>query len=122
CLLGKGEGSARNYCLWVEAGTRIVMFQQHNDVWFQVKSKRGVTDGAWTHVAATVEGSKATLYINGQKDGELIRAKPASTPASPLGIGWACYHVAFRGVLDDVRVYRRALSADEVQGLVEQAR
>ncbi|HEV3029600.1 MAG TPA: LamG-like jellyroll fold domain-containing protein, partial [Planctomycetota bacterium] len=94
CLLGKGEGPARNYCLWVEARTRMVMFQEHNEIWFQVKSKLGVTDGVWTHVAATVEGSKATLYVNGLKDGELIRAKPALTAASPLGIGWACDHAS----------------------------
>ncbi|HLY75815.1 MAG TPA: LamG domain-containing protein, partial [Planctomycetota bacterium] len=122
CLVGKGEGPARNYCLWVEAKTRMVMFQQHTEAWIQVKSNLGVTDGAWTHVAATVEGPKATLYINGVKDGEVMRPQPVSTPASPLGMGWACDHATFRGVLDDVRIYRRALSADEVRGLVDQAR
>jgi hypothetical protein len=122
CLLGKGEKQTRNYCLWLEGNTRHVMFQEYGAATINLKATQPVQDGAWTHVAATVEGARATLYLNGVKNGELGRGAPAATPASPLGMAWACDHGTFRGLLDDVRIYRRALSADEIRALVEQAR
>lgn len=122
CLLGKGEGRERNYCLWLEGNTRMVMFQQFGDAAVNLKTTRLVEDNVWTHVAATVEGGKATIYVNGVKDGEEARKGAASAKPSPFGMGWAVDHGTFRGSLDDVRIYRRALSADEVRALYEQSR
>jgi hypothetical protein len=69
----------------------------------------------WTHLAATWSRSRLRLY----RDGVLVssRRAPARIPASggPLRIGgnrlrgeW------FKGLIDDVRVYDRALSAGEI--------
>jgi len=122
CLLGKGEKQERNYCLWLEGNTRCVMFQQYGAAAVNLKSSAGVPDNTWTHVVATAEGAKATLYLNGVKNGEMPRGGTASTPAFPVGMGWACEHGTYRGVLDDIRIYRRALTADEVRTLYEQGR
>lgn len=119
CLLGKGEKQQRNYCLWLEASTRQILFQQYGDAAVGLKSQAAVPDGAWTHVAATVEGAKATLYINGVKDGEQARKGAASVVNFPIGMGWACEHGTFLGLLDDVRIYRRALSAGEIRALAD---
>ena len=69
-----------------------------------------------------IDGTKAILYVNGVKDGEQPRAGAASVVSSPVGMGWACEHGTYRGVLDDVRIYKRALSADEIRSLVEESR
>jgi hypothetical protein len=122
CLVGKGEKGERNYGLWLEKDTRILMFQQYGGANVNLRSRAGVADGTWIHVAATVEGAKATLYINGVKDGEAARNGAAVTPAVPVGLGWACDHGSFKGILDDIRIYRRGLTADEVRALAEQAR
>ncbi|HLY12620.1 MAG TPA: LamG-like jellyroll fold domain-containing protein [Planctomycetota bacterium] len=122
CFLGKGEKQERNYCLWLEGNTRNVMFQEYGAAAVNLKATKAVSDGVWTHLAATVLGSKATIYVNGVKEGEVDRKGAASTPRLPIGMGWACEHGTFRGLLDDVRIYRRALSADEIRALVEQAR
>ena len=73
--------------------------------------------GAWTHLATTYENGTMRLYVNGQ----LVASNssvPASQPSSgPLRIGgtsiWASE--TFDGLIDDVRIYGRALSAAEIQ-------
>ncbi len=117
CLLGKGQQTQRNYGLWLEGNTRIIMFQQYGDANVNLRSPAAVPDGTWTHIAATVEQGKAVLYVNGAKVGEASRGGTAAAPALPVGIGWACDHGSFRGILDDVRIYRRGLTADEVREL-----
>jgi hypothetical protein len=123
CLLGKGEKLQRNYGLWLEAHTRLIMFQSYGQpVWSNVKGKKPVPDNVWTHLAASCEGTKVRIYINGVLDTEQERKLPAQIGAFPAGIGWASDHATFRGILDDVRIYRRALSGDEIRAMTEQAR
>ena len=78
-------------------------------------------DGTWMHVAATFDGTTMRLYINGVQE-SLLSTPPGLTIATntvPLSIGAQSNNLRwFQGALDQVRVYNRALSADEVAGLV----
>ena len=72
----------------------------------------------WTHVAVVYQDRQPSLYVNG----ELVKTGLVSTmtvhPSASLGCyagGYGCY----AGLLDDVRVYNRALSAKEIKGLVQ---
>src|SRR6476620_1752152 len=71
---------------------------------------------AWTHLAATFDGSTARLYVNGGAPTTLAASGALATTAGPLRIGgnavWGDY---FSGLIDDVRVYNRPLSAAEIQ-------
>ncbi|MGH9896574.1 MAG: LamG-like jellyroll fold domain-containing protein, partial [bacterium] len=71
---------------------------------------------AWTHLAATYDGSTLTLYINGSGVGSQPVGGLLATSAFPLRIGgnsvWGEY---FAGKIDEVRIYNRALDAGEVQ-------
>lgn len=81
--------------------------------------------GVWSHVVATFDGTDMAVYVNHQqldrhvsKSGEiahggsflmgLTRANPSATDA---GYGPTSF---WRGMLDNVRVYDRALTQDEV--------
>jgi hypothetical protein len=67
----------------------------------------------WSHVAVTYNGSMLRLYINGMEAG----SRPATgtlVPASPPEAGLLGGASAFAGMLDEVRLYRRALSAAEI--------
>jgi concanavalin A-like lectin/glucanase superfamily protein len=78
---------------------------------------RTVTEGQWTHVAATYNstGGVLTLYVNGLPDltvGSGIRVPTAGT--APLLIGEAQGAHGFNGNIDEVRIYNRELTATEV--------
>ena len=67
---------------------------------------------AWTHLAATYDGATLRLYVNGTQVGS--KPQTGSIPAStgPLRIGGnSIWSEWFRGLIDEVRVYSRALTA-----------
>jgi hypothetical protein len=71
---------------------------------------------AWTHLAATFDGSSLRLYVNGVAAARRTVAgrMPAST--APLRIGGSTvWKEWFAGSIDDVRIYRRALTAREIR-------
>jgi len=81
-------------------------------------SKDGVLQtGRWHHVAATYDGQQMRIYVDGQQVASqsktgIVDANstvPASLGNQPQGSR------AFDGLIDDVRIYRRALSTTEIQ-------
>ena len=77
------------------------------------------TDGTWMHIAATYDGATIRLYINGIEEGSLVASITIATNDLPLAIGAQSDGIRFfQGALDQVRVYNRALSAEEIAGLV----
>jgi hypothetical protein len=123
CVLGRGTKDQRNYGLWLEAGNRKYMFQQYGGQYnINVYGKSLLTDGQWTHLAVTIQQDVVRVYFNGALDGEEKRPGPPALPEAPLGIGLACFHSALVGSVDDARIYRRALSAEEVKALVDMGR
>ena len=72
------------------------------------------TDGTWMHIAATYDGATIRLYINGIEEGSLVASITIATNDLPLAIGAQSDGIRFfQGALDQVRVYNRALSADD---------
>lgn len=76
--------------------------------------------GEWTHVAATFADEQKALYINGRLVGE-SSAPLALNTERPLRIGGGATegpgNYFFGGMIDEVRLYNRALPAEEVAGL-----
>jgi Concanavalin A-like lectin/glucanases superfamily/Domain of unknown function (DUF1929)/Bacterial Ig domain/Galactose oxidase, central domain len=70
----------------------------------------------WSHLAATFDGATLRLYVNGTQVGTraLSGSLIASTGALRIG-GNSIWGEYFAGLLDEVRVYRRVLTATEIQ-------
>ncbi len=80
------------------------------------------TDGTWMHVAATYDGTTMKLYINGVLESSMAASVPIATNDLPLTLGAQDGATAsrwFLGWMDDVRVYNRALTAEEILALPE---
>ncbi|MBO1319422.1 LamG domain-containing protein [Acanthopleuribacter pedis] len=77
----------------------------------------GVVPGQWFLVTAVREGNQLTLYINGQFKKSASPPAVAITTQHPLKLGSMGNVSRFDGLLDEVRYYRRALSAAEVLAL-----
>jgi hypothetical protein len=70
----------------------------------------------WTHLAATYDGSNLRLYVNGTLASTKARTGSLNTSTNPLRIGGdSVWSEWFNGLIDEVRVYDRALSAAEIQ-------
>ena len=75
-----------------------------------------VPTNAWTHLAATYDGTTLRFFVNGVQVASKASPGPIKVSSGALRIGgngiWGEY---FRGLIDDVRVYNRALTATEIQ-------
>jgi hypothetical protein len=78
-----------------------------------------VPNNEWVFVAVVVEPTRATLYLNGSSATNTIAHVTQSIPE--INLGWDSYAASrrFRGVLDDARVYNRALSQAELAYLAD---
>jgi hypothetical protein len=65
---------------------------------------------AWSHVAGTYDGVTVRLYVNGVQVASQAQNGAVLTSAESvrIGLGWS-------GLIDDVRIYNRALAASEIQ-------
>jgi hypothetical protein len=71
---------------------------------------------AWTHLAATWNGSTLSLYVNGVLASSRAVAGAIRTSSGALRFGGnAIWSEWFAGRLDEIRIYNRALSAAELQ-------
>jgi hypothetical protein len=77
----------------------------------------------WTHVAGTYDGAALRLYVNGVQAASTAATAPMPATGNPLIIGSKSAGGAqgdhFNGVLDEVRVYWRALSATEISAIAQ---
>src|SRR3989344_904343 len=76
--------------------------------------------GQWYHIGITVDASgNYIFYLNGNSDGSGASTLPANTTESfKIGAYGASGGLGrFDGLIDEVRIYNRALSADEVMRL-----
>ena len=72
-----------------------------------------LTSRDWTHAVWNFDGTSAEIFINGKKSGSYNRSFNTITTGSfQIGPGWI-------GNIDDVRIYNRALSAEEVKALYD---
>jgi hypothetical protein len=74
--------------------------------------------GQWYHLAVTKTGQLFTIYVNGIAIGSEISPSPISNPSAPLTIGQAESLGFMNGRLDEMTVYNRALSQQELRNIV----
>jgi concanavalin A-like lectin/glucanase superfamily protein len=122
-IVGKqfGSGQEDSYLLWYNAGT----------LWFTFYPFGGSSInapipslGAWHHVAGTWDGATMRLYVDGNQVSASAFAGPMQYDDSPVVIGADNDSAddlpddGWDGLIDDVRIYNRALSPDEFRDLV----
>jgi hypothetical protein len=98
-------------------------------LWFELDDAEGkrhyynpteitLTQKAWSHVAASYDGQTMRVYINGHEVGDGLPCSITikDTP-QPLRVCYSWGLGYFVGIMDEVRLYNRALSQPEILGL-----
>ncbi|MGI9176651.1 MAG: rhamnogalacturonan lyase B N-terminal domain-containing protein [Pirellulales bacterium] len=88
----------------------------------QVNTAAPLAVGVWQHVAVTLRGSTATIYLNGVAVGSnaSMTLRPSSlgqTPNNFIGKSQFFTDPVLAASIDDFRIYSRGLSSAEVQAL-----
>ena len=82
-----------------------------------LKANVDLPTGRWVHLAGAFDGKTMRIYVDGLEQGSLDRPGPINASEFPVTLGnYEVGHPAhFAGLLDEVRLYGRALSAEEVR-------
>ena len=104
--------SAKNYFLRLQPARLDVSFTAMTPHLNRVAGKAALQPGRWHHLAMTRAADQLTLYLDGQPVAQDREA--TLDPYEQLS-----FRCADTGSLDDVRVYRRALTAEELRRLAE---
>ncbi|MFA7171216.1 MAG: LamG domain-containing protein [Candidatus Paceibacterota bacterium] len=116
--------SGRQYALKGVLGTKKVSFFVRDDATYSASSQTSdLEPNAWYHVVGVYEDSTDifNIYVNGILDVEDTTGRSMhSSPSEFLYIGRELGDYSFNGSIDDVRIYNRALSEDEIRQLYNQ--
>ncbi|MHC4534074.1 MAG: LamG-like jellyroll fold domain-containing protein [Planctomycetota bacterium] len=76
-----------------------------------------VDDGEWHHVGWVYDGTMNYLYVDGEIDATEENSGQITVSSYPLYIGTNSQHVdrTWTGLIDDVQIYNRPLTQDEIQ-------
>jgi hypothetical protein len=99
--------------------------QCNNDQWDWLTGSTTFSENTWYHVAVVSNGTSYKLYVNGQEEGLTITGGANSgdwlgdtDKRDNITIGVfkrAALDDFFNGIIDEVRLYKRALSANEIK-------
>ncbi|MFN0198707.1 MAG: DUF1553 domain-containing protein [Planctomycetaceae bacterium] len=124
CVLSKvdDEQFIRGFDLIIEKGKAAIHLNHRaeSDA-IQVKSVRPIAVNQWQHIAVTYDGSSRAaglrIYLNGEPSTTLIqvdRLENTIRNDQPFRIGRRSDSLAFNGMVDEVCLFDRELSADEI--------
>ena len=104
---------------WVsDTGPRLPGLRLNTGTSFPVVSGGSLlAANTWTHVAVTWDGSTMRVYLNGAQVASGAAIGSLVNSSGPLSIGGNRLLTAeyFKGILDEIRIYNRALSVSEIQ-------
>ncbi|MBN1275122.1 VCBS repeat-containing protein [Candidatus Woesearchaeota archaeon] len=107
---------------WYESGTTRLRFRlkTNGDTGTLITSP--VSNNEWVHVTAVYDGQYMRLYKNGAETGKLAKTGTITTSGAQVWIGDNPPIVNSKpwdGIIDDVIIFDRALTASEVQQLYQ---
>lgn len=122
-VVSKGTTQNSQYVLRLQGGSNPRMrFMTKANSLVSMFAPTKIQPNVWTHVAATYDGSFMRLYINGSLDASAAQSGQMTDSGDPLYIssnrGTGIY---FDGLIDEVYVYDKALTSQEVLQLYNAA-
>jgi hypothetical protein len=118
-VMAKGNANsnpAHNYALEVTSGNRWMCILGNGASSVILQSTVSAAAGQFTHVACVWNGTAVQLYINGVLNASAAQSLIPAANTSPLYIGQFGGNTdRLNGVIDEVRMYDKALTPSEIQ-------
>lgn len=112
-------GVAAGWYLGVNAEQKIQTYR--NVVPWSTAGSPSVSWGEYTHIAATFDGSNLSVWKNGELDGTVVFGSHTNDTTTEILIGGVFSRnevlPTLKGVIDDVRIYNRLLTPEELTWL-----
>jgi len=118
------SGSNENWVLRLKSDNKAYFFL-HEGHKREIASKTVLDIGKWYHIVGTYDGSIMKIFINGIMENSTtdVGSSILTNANVPVSIGRATeYNEFFNGLIDEVRIYNRALSEEEIKRLYELTR
>ncbi len=113
-----GAGVERNLNLRISS-YNVIMFEWANGTSNAIlRADDDVLDGSWRHLAVVADWSdqkRVTLFVDGDPTAEMRMPLPISRAPTPGRMSGQWAGGCLKGDLDDIRLYDRALSVEEVR-------
>ena len=106
-----GNGNSLQFTTWAPGG------------FDELIGVTNVADGQWHHVAIVYNGAQKILYVDGQIDAQKSYSATINTNDVRVHLGYNAEYPSgeYSGRLDDVRIFKRALSQTEIQQIASEA-
>jgi hypothetical protein len=121
----RAKGYYAGYDFYIERDGKVFARIADGQSVLDARTAAGFNDGLWHHAAAVYDRDDVIrTYIDGVSKATSINISSIDSVnnSEPFTIGDRDdpgHHYPFKGSLDDVRIYKRALSAAEVQALYQ---
>jgi hypothetical protein len=119
-IIDKRESIGNGYDIYLTPTEKRVLWSiNSNNV--GVESLTSVNDGKWYHIAATYDGNISKIYVDGIEENSVNIGSETISTSSDLYIGRRSISddYYFDGIIDEVCISSRALSAGEIQNYYE---
>lgn len=73
----------------------------------------------WYHAAGVFDGSDMYFYVNGELVGSKAKDTPVNASTAPLEFGNSWEETVFTGIIDEIRIWSSAKSAEQIQTLMK---
>ena len=118
-------GNNRAYSLFLNSTSVVFETSFDGSAYNTLTSTSTISASTWYHLAATFSGTTKIIYINGTADnsagsiGSLKNSSANLTLGTVNDVTLADY---YDGIIDEVSIYDRALSANEVKALSQRSK
>jgi hypothetical protein len=114
-VIFKRAGSGPAYSLYSNNPNDVPQVQLGNEPTSGTAGGSNLDPGVWTHLAASYDGQVVRLFVNGSQVSSQAFFSDLSDAEGPLTFGAnALWGEHFRGLMDEIRIYNRALTSEEI--------
>jgi hypothetical protein len=120
-ILSKGGPDGYELSIFENGKIEFRINRESSGTSYRLQSNQNYpTNGTWIHVAVTFDGTNSKLYINGIQDNSMsFSSVKIKTNTSPIQIGARNESNRWRGSIDELKLFNKALIGSEILSLVK---